>query len=68
MSFTTDLANLAEISQALSKDITANTTDILSISANTITATRNNFANTDGTVKVHLVYNNSTNSLDTVFE
>lgn len=68
MTFTTDLARLAEISQALKNDITANTTDILTISANTITSTRNNYANTDGTVKVHVVYNNSTNSLDTVFE
>lgn len=68
MTYTNDIARLAEISQALKNDITANTTDILGVTANTITQTQNNFANTDGTVKVHMKYNSATNSLDTVFE
>lgn len=68
MTFTNDIAGLAEISKALKKDITANTTDILAITANTVTTTTNYFANTSGTVKAYVVYNNDSNSLDTVFE
>ena len=47
------------------KNLTANS---LSVDGDVYSKGNVGFANTDGTRKVHMVYNSSSNSLDTVFE